>query len=103
MFGFTFERIKSDSEKLKNYFVCMFRESWLEFTLPQELILTWNFVHVWSYGGVTVGLPELRWTAMILHKLMFSFAVKKNDFKWIDSVKMILVKSELKVKLFMFG
>jgi hypothetical protein len=34
---------------------------------------------------------------------MFGFAAKKIDFDRIDSVKLILVKIDFKLKLFMFG
>ena len=34
---------------------------------------------------------------------MFSSVVRKIDFEWIDSIKLIMTKSELKVKWFVFG
>jgi len=33
---------------------------------------------------------------------MFGYAVRRIDFEWIDSIKLILTKSGLKVKWFVF-
>jgi len=44
------------------------------------------------------------WCKVCTHKkCMFGSAGIEINFKWIDFVKLILIKSEFKVKWFMFG